>query len=84
VYCHVWTATTATKTAAAGGLLMSRGAQPFKQGDVTKIIKAVVKAGVKDWRIEIAEGKIVVVATEPASASGTDHEETSADIRKLL
>jgi hypothetical protein len=80
---HVWT-TTATKTAAAGGLLMSRGVQPFKQGDVTKIIKAVVKAGVKDWRIEIAEGKIiVVVAAEQASAPDTDHE-TSADIRKLL
>jgi hypothetical protein len=32
---------------------MSRGAQTFKQGDVTKAIKAVVKAGVKDWRLEI-------------------------------
>ena len=44
---------------------MSRGAQTFKQGDVTKAIKAVVKAGVKDWRLEIGDGKIIVVAGEP-------------------
>ena len=62
---------------------MSRGPQSFKQRDVTAAIKAVVKAGVKDWRIEIVEGKIIVVAAKPASAPDTDHE-TSADIRKLL
>src|SRR5713101_2011063 len=53
--------------------LMSRGAQSFKQGDVTRAIKAAVKSGVKGWRVEIAEGKIIVVAAEPASASGADH-----------
>jgi hypothetical protein len=43
---------------------MSRGVQTFKQGDVTKAIKAAVKAGVKDWRIEIA-GKIIVTGAAP-------------------
>jgi hypothetical protein len=61
---------------------MSRGANTFKQTDVTRAIKAAVKAGVKDWRVEIADGKIIVVAAAPASAPDTD--ETSADIRKLL
>jgi hypothetical protein len=62
---------------------MSRGVQPFKQGDVTRAIKGVVKSGVKDWRIEIAEGKIVVIGAAPATAPDT-HDEASADIRKLL
>jgi hypothetical protein len=63
---------------------MPRGAQTFKQGDITRAIKAAVKAGVKDWRVEIdRDGKIIVVAAAPASAPDTD-QETSADIRKLL
>jgi hypothetical protein len=63
---------------------MSRSATIFKQGDVTRAIKAAVKAGVKDWRVEIdREGKIVVIAAAPTSAPDTDNE-TSADIRKLL
>jgi hypothetical protein len=41
---------------------MSRGAQSFKQGDVTKAIKAAVKSGVSGWRVEIVEGKIVICA----------------------
>jgi hypothetical protein len=46
---------------------MSRGANTFKQTDITKAIKAAVKAGVKDWRVEIdRDGKIIVVAAEPA------------------
>jgi hypothetical protein len=52
---------------------MSRGAQSFRQGDVTKAIKAVVKAGVKDWRLEIGDGKIIVVASQP-NAAGTVYE----------
>lgn len=62
---------------------MSRGAHSFKQGDLTKAIKSVVKSGMKDWRIEIVEGKIIVVPATPASAPDTDHE-SSADLRKLL
>jgi hypothetical protein len=62
---------------------MSRGASTFKQTDITKAIKAAVKAGVKDWRVEIdRDGKIIVVAAEPAAAPDTI--ETSADVRKLL
>lgn len=62
---------------------MSRGAQSFKQGDLTKAMKAAAKSGVKDWRIEIVLGKIIVVPAAPASAPDT-HDETSADLRKLL
>lgn len=39
---------------------MSRGPQAFKQGDVTKAIKAAVKAGARVARVEIIDGKIVV------------------------
>ena len=41
---------------------MSRGAQSFKQGDITKAIKGAVKAGFKVGRFEIEDGKIVVFA----------------------
>jgi hypothetical protein len=41
---------------------MSRGAQSFKQGDVTKAIRAAVKSGAKDWRVELVEGKIIIRA----------------------
>jgi hypothetical protein len=63
---------------------MSRGAQSFKQGDLTKAIKAVMNAGVKDWRVEIADGKITVISGEPDPAAASADTETSADIRKLL
>jgi hypothetical protein len=43
---------------------MSRGVQSFKQRDVTKAIKAAVKSGVRGWRVEIAKGKIVILAAE--------------------
>jgi hypothetical protein len=39
---------------------MSRGPHNFKQTDVAKAIKAAVKAGVRDWRVEIVDGKIVI------------------------
>jgi hypothetical protein len=39
---------------------MSRGPQTFKQGDVTKAIKAAIKAGARVARVEIVDGKIVV------------------------
>jgi hypothetical protein len=49
---------------------MSRAAQTtFRQRDITKAIKAAVKAGVKDWRVEIdRDGKISVVPAAPATA----------------
>jgi hypothetical protein len=45
---------------------MSRGQQTFKQGDLTKVLKATVKAGIAVDRIEIdTNGKIVVVPARP-------------------
>ena len=42
---------------------MSRGAHKFRQGDVTKAIKAAVNAGLSVKRFEIdSDGKIVVIA----------------------
>jgi hypothetical protein len=65
---------------------MSRGSQSFTQHQLTKAIKAAAKSGVKDWRIEITDGKRKMVVTGGAAlASPPDiHDETSADLRKLL
>ncbi len=41
---------------------MSHGQQTFKQSDVTKALKAMVKAGIAVGRVEIdKDGKIVIV-----------------------
>lgn len=61
-------------------LLMSRGRQNFKQGDVTKAIKAAVKAGARVARVEIVEGRIIVHVEEqnggskPATAGSSEWE----------
>jgi hypothetical protein len=39
---------------------MSRGQQTFKQSDVTKAIKATVKAGIAVGRVEIDKDCIIV------------------------
>jgi hypothetical protein len=40
---------------------MSRSAQPFTQGDITRAVKGAVKAGLNVQRFEIdRDGKIVV------------------------
>lgn len=44
---------------------MSRGSQSFKQSDLTKAVKGLVRAGVSISRVEIEPGKIVVVAGQP-------------------
>jgi hypothetical protein len=45
---------------------MSRGAQSFKQGDVSKAIRAAVKAGLPVARVEVSpEGRIIVIAGKP-------------------
>jgi hypothetical protein len=55
---------------------MSRGAQTFKQGDVTKALKGAVNAGLKIKRVEIDKtGKIILftgAAGEPTSANEWD------------
>ena len=49
---------------------MSRGQQTFKQSDVTKALKATVKAGIAVERVEIDKnGKIVVVTARPEDAA---------------
>jgi hypothetical protein len=48
---------------------MSRAPQKFTEGDVYRAVKAVVKAGVRVGRVEIAEGKIVVIASQPEDGS---------------
>ena len=49
---------------------MSRGQQTFKQSDVTKALKATVKAGIAVERVEIdKDGKIVIVTARPEDAA---------------
>ena len=55
---------------------MSRGQQTFKQRDVTKAIKATVKAGVAVERVEIdKDGKIVIVTSKAEEAVNGDNPE---------
>ena len=52
---------------------MSRGQQTFKQGDVTKALKAMVKAGIAVERVEIDKnGKIVIVPARPEGAANAE------------
>jgi hypothetical protein len=45
---------------------MSRNAHTFKQGDISKAIKAAVKAGLPVARVEVSpEGRIIVIAGKP-------------------
>jgi len=49
---------------------MSRGQHTFKQSDVTRALKATVKAGIAVERVEIDKnGKIVVVTVRPEDAA---------------
>jgi hypothetical protein len=53
--------------------LMSRGAQTFKQGDVTKALKGAERAGLKVQRAEIAaDGRIVLDFTQRAEKAAQD------------
>jgi len=45
---------------------MSRSAQPFTQGDITRAVKGAVKAGLNVQRFEVdRDGKIVVFTGKP-------------------
>jgi hypothetical protein len=45
---------------------MSKARQTFKQGDVTKACKGMVKAGLSVRRVEIdREGKLVIITGKP-------------------
>ena len=55
---------------------MSRGQQTFKQSDVTKVLKATVKAGIAVERVEIdKDGKIVIVTARPDDAANGEKPE---------
>jgi hypothetical protein len=52
---------------------MSRGQQTFKQRDVTKALKATVKAGIAVGRVEIdKDGKIVIVPARPMDTESAE------------
>ena len=53
---------------------MSRGVHSFRQNDVVKAIKAAAKAGVKRWRVEITNGKIVVRAGDEDAPVGDERD----------
>jgi hypothetical protein len=60
---------------------MSRGQQTFRQGDVTKALKATVKAGIAVRRIEIdKDGKISVVTGTPEEADGKQPKENEWNV----
>jgi hypothetical protein len=60
---------------------MSRGQQTFRQSDVTKALKATVKAGIAVRRVEIEkDGKIVVVTAPPQDAAGEKPEKNEWDV----
>ena len=53
---------------------MSRGQQIFKQSDVTKALKATVKAGITVGRVEIDKnGKIIIITARPDDAANGDN-----------
>ena len=55
---------------------MSRGQQTFKQRDVTKALKAAVKAGIAIERFEIDKnGKIIIVIAKAKDAVNGDNPE---------
>jgi hypothetical protein len=59
---------------------MSRGPCTFKQGDLTKAVKAVVAAGVSVARVEVdKDGRIIVVAGMPSAAVAPSEEGRGAN-----
>jgi hypothetical protein len=60
---------------------MSRGRQTFKQTDVTKAVKGMVKAGISLERVEIDKsGKIVMVPAKREDGEGKNPEENEWDV----
>jgi len=52
---------------------MSRGAQTFKQGDITKALRAAERAGLKVQRAKVGrDGSILLDFYRPATASPHD------------
>lgn len=62
---------------------MPRAPSKFRQGDVTRAVKAVVAAGVDVREVVVEDGKIRVIAGKP-EATLVPAEETAEDVRKML
>jgi len=58
---------------------MSRGPSKFRQTDVTRALRATVAAGRTVKRIEIENGKIVVVIDEPNEPNADNVEKNEWD-----
>lgn len=54
---------------------MSRGKASFRESEVTRAVKAVKKAGVEVARVEVENGKIIVIAGKPADSATNDKNE---------
>jgi hypothetical protein len=60
----------AASGAVAAPARAKRAPSTFKQSDVRRAVKAVKDAGVPVQRVELTNGKIVVVAVEPPGPDG--------------
>jgi hypothetical protein len=60
---------------------MSRGRHNFKQGDVTKVIAAALKAGLSVARVEVflEDGRIILIAGQPEQAQNSKTETNEWD-----
>jgi hypothetical protein len=62
---------------------MARSKSTFKQRDITRAIKAARAAGVADPRIEIVDGKIIIITDQTTKADANLFELEAARLRKL-
>jgi hypothetical protein len=64
---------------------MARGQCTFRQGDVTKAVKAVIAAGIEVARVEVGpDGRIVVVTGKTDLDLRAPDRETPEDVKGLL
>jgi hypothetical protein len=65
---------------------MSRGPSSFKQGDMTRALKAAEAAGLKNYRVEIGDnGKPVVIVgigLDKAKAEAASWDDVVADLER--
>jgi len=54
------------------GILMGRRVSAFRQADVRRAVQAVRKAGIEIARVEIEEGKIIIVSVTPNTGQTTE------------
>ncbi len=58
---------------------MARGALTFRESDLTRALRATRKAGIAVQRVEIDNGKIIVVVGMPQSARANDDQRNEWD-----